>query len=113
MKPPKASVCPKCGFKSAAKKSEVIEVDGELQLLTKGKKKFAMEDKQRVYSELLAIKSARGYSDGWVSHKYRTIFGVWPKGLMEYAIEPSPELKSWITSQNIRFAKAKDMKHAA
>ena len=112
MKPPKVSVCPQCGFK-ASRQNQVEEIDGELQLITKGKKKFAAQDKQRVYSELLAIKLARGYSDGWVSHKYRAIFGVWPKGLIDAAIEPSQEVKSWVTSQNIRFAKAKEVRNAA
>lgn len=113
MKPPKVSVCPKCGFKASRAQSGIEEVEGELQLLKKGQKKFSQADKQRVYSELLAIKSARGYNDGWLSHKYRAYFGVWPKGLNQCAIEPSPEIKSWITSQNIRFAKSSEVKRAA
>lgn len=112
MKPPKVSVCPKCGFK-ASRQSEIEEIEGELQLLKKGQKKFTQQDKQRVYSELLAIKSARGYNDGWLNHKYRAYFGVWPKGMLEYAIEPSPEIKSWVTSQNIRWAKSQEAKRAA
>lgn len=112
MKPPKVSICPKCGFK-ASRTSEVEEVDGELQLLKKGQKKFSQNDKQKVYSELLAIKLAKGYSDGWINHKYKAYFGVWPKGMQPYALEPSPEIKSWIISQNIRFAKSQEVKRAA
>lgn len=112
MKPPKVSICPQCGFK-ASRQSEVEEIEGELQLIKKNGKKAKVEDKQRVYSELLAIKLAKGYSDGWVSHKYRAYFGVWPKGLIDAAIEPSAEIKAFVTSQNIRFAKAKDLKNAA
>jgi DNA repair protein RadD len=112
MKPPKVSVCPKCGFKAAIR-AEVETEDGELVLIAKGKKAPSMQDKQKFYSELLAIKMARGYSDGWLSHKYKTKFGVWPKGMMDYAIEPSPEVVSWVRSQNIRFAKSKELRHAA
>lgn len=113
MKPPKVSVCPKCGFKASRAQSEIEEVEGELQLLKKGQKKFSQNDKQKIYSELLAIKLSKGYSDGWINHKYKAYFGVWPRGMQDYAIEPSPEIKSWIISQNIRFAKSKEVKRAA
>lgn len=113
MKPPKVSVCPKCGFKASRAQSEIEEVEGELQLLKKGQKKFSQNDKQKIYSELLAIKLAKGYSDGWINHKYKAYFGVWPRGMQDYAIEPSPEIKSWIVSQNIRFAKSQEAKRAA
>ncbi|MFZ4539845.1 DEAD/DEAH box helicase [Propionivibrio sp.] len=112
MKPPKVSICPQCGFK-ASRQNDVEEVDGELKLIAKNGKKARPEDKQRVYSELLAIKSAKGYSDGWVAHKYRAYFGVWPRGVQNYAIEPSPEIKSWIVSQNIRFANSPENRRAA
>ena len=112
MKPPKVSVCPQCGFK-ASRQNAVEEAEGELQLIKKNGKKARPEDKQRVYSELLAIKVAKCYSDGWLAHKYRAYFGVWPKGLMAAAIEPSPEIRAFVTSQNIRFAKSKEMRNAA
>lgn len=108
VKPPKAPFCPRCGHKSVAV-SEVTSEDGELVLLSKGKKaKF--EDKQDVYSQLLHLRKDRGYSDGWVANQYRNIFGVWPRGMRNVATPPSPELKSWITSQNIRYAKSKETK---
>jgi hypothetical protein len=64
----------------------------------------------------LAIKNARGYSDGWVSHKYKTLFQVWPKGLERTCKEPTEALKKWILGSNIRFAKGKakgEQRHAA
>ena len=112
MKPPKVSVCPQCGFK-ASRQNAVEEIEGELQLIKKNGKKARPEDKQRVYSELLAIKVSKGYSDGWLAHKYRAYFGVWPKGLMAVAIEPTPEVRAFVTSQNIRFAKSKEVRNAA
>lgn len=106
VKPPKSPFCPNCGHKSI-KTNEIEHEDGELVLLTKGKKpKF--EDKQSVYSQLLGIAKARGYSDGWVSHKYKTVFGVWPRGVERCACEATPELLSWVTSQNIRYAKSRE-----
>ena len=106
VKPPRTPVCPKCGH-VARKASEVVAEDGELELVSK-KRKAKVEDKQRIWSELLAVKLAKGYSDGWAAHKYRAYFGVWPRGLQDVCAEPSPEIYSFITSQNIRFAKRND-----
>ena len=103
VKPPRTPVCPKCGH-VARVKSEIVAEDGELELVSK-KRKAKIEDKQRIWSELLAVKLAKGYSDGWAAHKYRAYFGVWPRGLQDVCAEPSPEIYSFITSQNIRFAK--------
>ena len=113
MKPPKVSICPKCGYKASRPQSGIEEADGELSLLVKGAKKATPADKQKMYSELLAIARSKGYSDGWVSHKYKAKFGVWPKGMQQYSIEPSPETRSWLVSQAIRFAKSQEVKRAA
>lgn len=109
VKPPKTRVCPQCGF-AAQVEVETQEADGELELVTRKAKK---EDKQQVYSELLAIQKARGYADGWTAQKYRAYFGVWPRGLLDVSCEPSPEIQSWVKSQNIRWAKRKEARNAA
>lgn len=113
MKPPKVAVCPKCGFQASRPFGGVESVDGELALLTKGAKKATPAEKQKMYSELLAVARSKGYNDGWIAHKYKAKFGVWPKGMQQYAIEPSPETRSWLVSQAIRFAKSQEVKHAA
>lgn len=61
--------------------------------------------KQAIYSELLTVMRERGRSPGWVAHKYRSIFDVWPRGLFESPLPVSPELRSWCRSQDIRYAK--------
>lgn len=40
-----------------------------------------MEEKRAVYEGLAAIAQSKGFSKGWISHRYRGIFGVWPRGL--------------------------------
>lgn len=112
VKPPKTRICPKCGHASQ-RQSEVETKDGELYLVTKGSKKAKKEDKQQIFSELLAVKCEKGYSDGWLSHKYKAYFGVWPVGMERRAVEPTPEIRSWLVAQNIRFAKSKELRHAA
>jgi len=103
VKPPRTPVCPKCGH-VARVKSEIVAEDGELELVSK-KRKVKIEDKQRVYSELLSIRLARGYAEGWTARKYRDYFGVWPKGLRDVCAEPSKEVRDFVTASNIRFAK--------
>lgn len=105
--------CPKCGF--APRHGEDVEVDESRQLkkLSKSKKKtVTKEEKQAFYSELLGYRKQREldgkkYSDGWVAHKYRAKFGVWPKSMNSRMSEPSPATLNWIKSQNIAFAKSR------
>ena len=111
MKPPKTSICPKCGYKPI-RQNDLIEVDGELKKVTKGKKP-KHDDKQQIYSELLSIKATKGYSDGWLAHKYKAYFGVWPKDMQRVAKEPSDNLWAWVISQNIRWAKGKEKQRAS
>jgi superfamily II DNA or RNA helicase len=97
--------CPVCGF-APEKQSDVEVKDGELVLLDKRKTKATKIDKQAFYSQLLAIASTKGYQGGWVSHKYREKFGVWPKGLEEVAIEPTAEVRKFLQHLQIRHAKS-------
>jgi len=104
--------CPQCGF-APEKQNDIAEADGELVKQERGAKKVkaTQAEKQQFYSELLAMRAMRGYSDGWVSQTYRKRFDVWPKGLFDNACEPSEETKKFVQSQLIRFAKG--AKHAA
>jgi superfamily II DNA or RNA helicase len=109
LKPANVHKCPVCGF-APEKKSDVEVKEGELVLLQRGKPKMA---KQEFYSQLLAIASSKGYSHGWVSHKYREYFGVWPKGMQDVAMEPGQEVKNYLRHLQIRFAKSKEKQRAA
>jgi superfamily II DNA or RNA helicase len=102
--------CPNCGF-APEKKSDVEVMEGELALLKKSK--AGKLPKQEVYSQLIAVASSKGYSSGWVSHKYREYFGVWPRGLRDAAMEPSAELRGWLKHLQIRYAKSKEVQRAA
>lgn len=108
--------CPCCGTVTA-RPNEVEHADGELVALDRKKVKHTMMDKQATYSGLLQIAQEKGYSPGWVANQYRAKFGVWPRTLVEVAAEPSPELRSWVKSQQIRYAKSKprfaEVRHAA
>ena len=95
--------CPACGF--TPERSDTVEVlPGDLTLLRRSQSHV---DRQAVYSQLLAIGRKRGHHHGWVAHKYHTYFGVWPDGLERVEAEPTQELRRWVISQDIRYAKSR------
>lgn len=57
---------------------------------------------------MLQVARNKGYSSGWVSHKYRAMFDVWPRNMREVPATPTAELLSWLKSQQIAFAKARE-----
>lgn len=108
IKPPKVRQCPACGF-APEPRSDIEEEDGELvEVKRGGKLKASMDTKQQWLAELNWIARNRGYSSGWVFHKYREKFGVWPNQLDRSAMSsPSPDVLSYVRSRAIRFAKSK------
>lgn len=104
--------CPKCGFEPQ-RQSDVEVADGELVRIDRKKKKPAAGhfEKAATFAGLLHIADERGYSHGWASHKYREIFGVWPKGLPSICREPTSDLRNWVKSRNIAWANRKEVQH--
>lgn len=99
--------CGACGFEPQ-RQSDVEVEDGELiELRRDGPVKADRGDKQAWWSQLLGVASQRGRSRGWASHAYRERFGVWPRSLMDAPIAPTPEVLSYVTAKDIRFAKSR------
>lgn len=94
--------CPACGFEYP-KRSAIEHMDGELIALGSGGA-ATRDDKQRIYSELLFIARRRNRKDGWAAHKYRALFGVWPRQLADVTSEPSRAVLRWVQSQDIAWA---------
>ncbi|AUR88526.1 TMhelix containing protein [Vibrio phage 1.115.B._10N.222.49.B11] len=107
MKPAGVYICPKCGHKPLA--GEDVEVDDtrELAQLNGKERQWTKAEKQSWYSMFLCHAQSKGFKDGWVSHKYKEKFGVWPKGLNRAAKAPSPEFNAYMKHLNIKFAKGK------
>jgi superfamily II DNA or RNA helicase len=40
------------------------------------------EQKRLVYQQLAATAAAKGFKAGWASHRFKSIFGVWPTGFV-------------------------------
>ena len=105
----RSRVCSHCGFERPLR-STVETVDGVVEELTpgsSGKEKFTKAQKQSWYGQLMTIAESKGYSPGWVAHKYKEKFGVWPRGLEDRPEPVTPELASWEKSRRIAWAKAK------
>jgi superfamily II DNA or RNA helicase len=110
VKPAGVHKCPVCGF-APTRRSDVDVEDGELVLLKKSPK-ASKGSKQDFYSQLLAIANSKGYKDGWVSHKYKEKFGVWPRSLERVVMEPTQEVVGFLKHLQIKAARTVGGAHA-
>lgn len=101
---PARPACPCCGFEYPRR--QIHHEDGELKALGEGAG-AAKDVREAVYRQLLWIARDRAYKDGWAAHKYKERFGVWPRGVEGEPEVPSMELRRWVRSRQIAFAKAK------
>ena len=93
--------CPCCGFVPKKKDAGIDVQEGDLLEVTR--KKVTMEDKQRLYSELLFVEVDKGYKRGFAAQMYRNKCGVWPKGLNDVPQTPSETTLNYIKSRMIAF----------
>lgn len=99
-----APLCPQCGFVHP-KRNDVLYEAGELKALA-NEPGASKDEKQHVYAQLRRIAIDRGYKEGWAAHKFRERFGVWPRGLLDIELPPTPALTNWVRSRQIAYAKA-------
>lgn len=107
--PGNSDTCPSCGH-VRVRRSEIAATPGELIELDGMQSKADRALRQRWFSELSGIASERGYQSGWVAHKYREKFGMWPRNLSPVPMSPSIDVMRWEKSRRIAWAKGK---HAA
>jgi superfamily II DNA or RNA helicase len=102
--------CPMCGWKPTPKPRSVDVADGELGRLDRNgntRHQYASpEIRVQWHRQLLWIARDRGYKDGWAAHKYKEKFGSWPANRTVAPEAPSGEIKSWVRSRQIAYAKA-------
>jgi DNA repair protein RadD len=112
--PLRAPECPNCGY--VPRRASRVQVEqGELIELGAGAAKSKREPalvklaamgEQAVYSQLLAMQGEK--KDGWVSFKFKTVFGRWPpRWLSRQHDEPSNALRSWVRYEQIKWAKSR------
>ncbi len=106
------TVCPDCGTPCKTFSKKIDTLDAELKEINENQK-HSMAEKRQFYGMLLSHCRSKGYSSGWVSHKFKEKFGVWPNKFKGTApIEPNQEFKNWIRHLNIKWAKSKKRKEA-
>lgn len=101
--------CPSCGFEIEGwgKKIEAYEKELE-QIGRNSKPKASMQDKRESYAMLMQIQKSKGYSKGWLAHKYKALYETWPRGMDDVMPKiPSDAIMNWIKYQNIKWAKSK------
>jgi superfamily II DNA or RNA helicase len=76
-----ADACGHCGFVKE-KRSQIEIVPGEVIEL-KDRITHSKKDKQAYYSMLLWYCRNKGFNQGWIAHKFKARFGVWPRGMQE------------------------------
>jgi hypothetical protein len=101
--------CRHCGFKPTPPAKFIPIVDADLALTTRNgqAERFLVEaERDDWLGMLVAIAAERGYRPGWVAHKYREKFGMWPRRNNVPPRAPSREARSWVRSRQIAYAKA-------
>jgi superfamily II DNA or RNA helicase len=93
--------CSCCGFVPKKKDAGIDVEAGDLLEVTR--KKVTLQDKQKLYSELLHVEIEKGYKRGFAAQMYRGKCGVWPKGLNDVPSQPSPETLNYVKSRMIAF----------
>lgn len=107
VKPAGVHKCPACGFEPKHMVDVEVE-DGHLEQVTGGKAKFDKATKQLWWSGLLWYVENTGKKQGWAAHKYREKFEVWPRGLVDIAANPTPEVRNYVRAGFIRYAKQQE-----
>ena len=118
--PARVRLCDACGFEFK-RASDVQTLSGELVELggvtgpkekpTPAIDRLRKQGKQAIFSQLCAVQGSK--SDGWKSHKFKAIFGVWPRSLDAVHADVTPELSTWLHAERIKFAKSKEAKKRA
>jgi hypothetical protein len=68
-----------------------------MQELTRGTQ--SLPNKQDWWSQLNWYVSHAGWSPGRAAHTYKDKFGVWPRGLVQSTMTPTPEVIKFIDSR--------------
>jgi DNA repair protein RadD len=101
--------CPACGF-MPKRPAEYVRIEaGDLALVQNGRAKangYSPAERAQWHAMLAWIALDRGYKPGWVGHKFKEKFGDWPSRHVA-PVEPSPEVRSWVRSRMIAYAKSR------
>jgi DNA repair protein RadD len=102
--------CRHCGFMPARPPKHLSVVDGDLGLVNRNRsvigRFMSPDDLASWHRQLTFIAQERGYKPGWVAFKFKEKFGKWPADRTVVPEEPTSEVRSWVRSRMIAYAKA-------
>jgi DNA repair protein RadD len=103
--------CSHCGFLPQRPPKAFVCGDGELGLIEGGRatiKHYTEYERHLWRGMLVHIARENDYKPGWAAHKYKEKFGFFPPFGSPEPIEPTPEVRSWVRSRQIAYAKAQE-----
>jgi superfamily II DNA or RNA helicase len=99
--------CPHCGFLPVRQPQIIIPREGDLALVQNRKPGKPEIDKQQWYDEFAGYAQERGHKPGFAFHKFKEKFGHKPPwGMNPQPRPPSPEVRSWLRSRAIAWARS-------
>jgi DNA repair protein RadD len=104
--------CPSCGFLPQHPPKPVVYAAGELAEVARNRTTtpnvYDPATRAMWLGMLTAIAQERGYKSGWAAVNYKEKFNAWPPyGAAVMPIPPSPEVRSWVRSRLIAYAKSR------
>ncbi|HEY1260559.1 MAG TPA: DEAD/DEAH box helicase [Stellaceae bacterium] len=104
--------CVVCGWQPRPKAEPIPVRAGELGQVDRSSRSVTapVHDapaRDRFHRGLIWIAQERGYKSGWVAHKFKEKFGIWPPRHHAGPLPPDDALRAWVRSRAIAFAKAR------
>src|ERR1700730_16585851 len=104
--------CPSCGFLPQRPPRAVVFGDGELAEVGRNRTTpptvYDPATRAQWLGMLTTIAQERGYSPKWPTVNYKKKFGAWPPyGTVVSPLPPTPEVRSWVRSRLIAYAKSR------
>jgi superfamily II DNA or RNA helicase len=103
--------CCACGFLPTPPPLPFTVAAGDLGLVEGRRAKASVYDpaeRAEWHAMLIYLAAERGYRPGWAAVNYKEKFGSWPPyGSNPEPIPPTPEVRSWVRSRLIAYAKAR------
>lgn len=104
------SPCGVCGWRPRPKPKAIPVREGDLAELDRDRMTRRLDpteaERAAWHGMLATIAAERGYAPGWVAHKFRDKFKTWPPRRPPVPLDPTPEVRSWVRSRAIAWAKA-------